>query len=72
MISSGLSLSFDAGTKGKHKRTEVIVRLWSDESDIESVIERSLFVLSSNHETAAAVAGSIISRCEDADSAERL
>ena len=63
---SPFSLSFDAGTKGKHKRTEVIVRLWSDESDIESVIERSLFVLSSNHETAAAVAGSIISRCEDA------
>ena len=61
---SPFSLSFDAGTKGKHKRTEVITRFWSD--DIESVTERSLFVLSSNHETAAAVAGSIISRCEDA------
>ena len=63
--SSPFSLSFDAGTKGKYKRTEVIVRLWSEENGQERVIERSLFVISSNHETAASVSGSLISRFEE-------
>ena len=61
--SSPFSLSFDAGTKGKQKRTEVIVRFWSEE--MCRVVERSLFVISSNHETSALVSASLMSRFEE-------
>ena len=54
------SLSFDAGTKGKKKRVEVIVRYLCTEQ--WKVLERDLYLIPANKETAAIVAGSLLDR----------
>ena len=59
------SLSFDAGTKGKKKRLECVVRYWCP--NLRRVVERDIFVITVNHETARKVADSLIKRFEEAD-----
>ena len=59
------SLSLDTGVKGRIKRTEVIVRYYSDEEGYGRVVERLLFIIKSSHETASHVADSLVSRFKD-------
>ena len=59
------SLSLDTGVKGRIKRTEVIVRYYSDEEGYGRVVERLLFIIKCSHETASNVADSLVSRFKD-------
>ena len=59
------SLSFDAGTKGKRKRLECVVRYWCP--NLRRVVERDIFVIQVNKETARIVADALILRFEQAN-----
>ena len=60
------SLSLDTGVKGRRKRTEVIVRYYSDEKGFERVVERLIFTIRSSHETTSQVADSLLKRFMEA------
>ena len=57
------SLSFDAGTKGKRKRLECVVRYWCP--NLRRVVERNIFLIPVDRETARIVADCLIDRFEE-------
>ena len=58
------SASLDTGSKGKLKRTEVVIRYFSEEVGQLRVVEKTLFVIKSNHETASHVSDSLLEKFE--------